>query len=326
MRNISHKYIVYRQAIGEFLEATRPTIMSSPAHTDRQVMTINFDSYIIGRSSKKSRTLRVAPSGYDLQNVIFAKVTETILSKYRGDIFHEILRRVKEECYIEASIVIHHSGDSDHFNCENWESTEVYVTSEKNEAPVVDAKYIVEHEPDTDFENIDNYVLELYPLYLWNRKRYDGSDVLDYLIRKKLKQCTYCFKKGKCIIPDEYLEQGEEGIANWQKSKSEKNPCNSMEKRMLKEMVHDRKDYARSCFYKCSNSVTGRKWDMPTLVFDGIYNQGKIRKAVAEHIFKNKTPNEIISMTNEQIHEQAKTYFTNMLQSAINDIKNSQTP
>lgn len=167
----------------------------------------------------------------------------------------------------------------------------------------------------TLLENVSAYA---YP-YTFENVEADIKKQIKKLIRNEL---TYCLKRGKSIVPQEYLDRKEEGIAEWRKLKSSSNKNNSIEKRMLQQIVRDKKRYAYDCMVQIQNKITtcgNQSWKMPRLEIDGRYNKQRTYKLVME-ILGAKDNQFYIELTEKQIENKFKEYWKNVLTSACNEI------
>ena len=142
-------------------------------------------------------------------------------------------------------------------------------------------------------------------------------------IKKLIKnELTYCLKRGKSIVPQEYLDRKEEGIMEWRKLKSAGNKNNSIEKRMLQQIVRDKKRYAYDCMTQIQNGITtcgNQSWKMPRLEIDGRYNKQRTYKLVTEILGTNNNQY-YIELTEKQIEDKFKEYWKNVLMSACDEI------
>lgn len=139
---------------------------------------------------------------------------------------------------------------------------------------------------------------------------------------------TYCLKKGKLIVPDEYIDKGEAGIEEWRQIKSANNKNNSIEKKMLKDIVRDKKVFAHDCIYKAMDvamSTDTVDWTIPKLTIDGRWNRQRVSKLVTK-VLGTKDKQKIIEMSKQEIMNRAKAYWKQQLMDAYNNLDKMEMP
>lgn len=141
---------------------------------------------------------------------------------------------------------------------------------------------------------------------------------IDTLIKRAIKdELAYCLKKGKVIVPKEYLDKGEAGIREWQEKKRSGNKNNSMEKRLIRETLKEKKNKLYHASYVAQVAmVRGREYGIPGLAIDFLYNKGYNRTLITSHLLKDKTDQDIMEMTDEQALAMAKEYWKSKLEEA----------
>ena len=151
---------------------------------------------------------------------------------------------------------------------------------------------------------------------------------LDKRIKKAVnrymrERLTYCLKKGRLIVSDDYLDKGEKGIKEWQELKSSQNKNNSIEKKLITQTVREKKRFAFSCARATEGKIAnvGTSWSIPRLTVDGCWNVGKNEKLVAE-IFNTKDKNFMMTIENEEILRKVKSHWKHELEKAINEVDN----
>lgn len=166
-----------------------------------------------------------------------------------------------------------------------------------------------------EFVYIDDISVRIYE-YRLDRMKDVIPKIIKRIVRKNL---TYCLKKGVCIVPDEYLDKGKKGIEEWKDMKSSSNKNNSMEKRMMKQLLRDKKDFTMDCVYTATRLIAGanQSWSIPALEVDGRYNKQRVRKLVTQ-LLKDKNDQGIMSMSNEEIVSLCKEYWKGILMDAYN--------
>lgn len=171
--------------------------------------------------------------------------------------------------------------------------------------------------------NPDEYVYleevsaQFYP-YAFNKI----SDHIMKLIKRLLRdEFTYCFKSGKLIVPDEYINKGKQGIDEWRELKSSNNKSNNMEKRLLKQAFHDKKEHAyKSMAYIMNEISQGRvDWSLPFLHVDGRWNRSRMDKLITQ-VANTKDKNRFLETPDEDINKKFKEYWKTILMNACNAI------
>ena len=147
------------------------------------------------------------------------------------------------------------------------------------------------------------------------------------LISKLYKEnFTYCVKNGEVIVPDEYLAKGKEGIEEWRELRKSKNKSNSMENRMLKQIVRDKKQYAYEYMLNITNmNCVYTSWTVPFITIDGRYNKQRMNKLVNE-VLGVKDNKNLIGIEKEDIEKLCKGYWKNMFKTAYTNIDNFVMP
>lgn len=144
------------------------------------------------------------------------------------------------------------------------------------------------------------------------------------LVKKFIRnELTYCIKQGNVVIPQEYLDKGKEGIEEWRETKASKNKNNNMEKRMLRQMLRDKKHsilmQMRTLMWRFPNGQDTRDWSIPHLTIYGNGNKTMAQKLVNQVLGK-MTDQEILNMTDEEISKKFKEYWKGILNKTIEQI------
>lgn len=164
---------------------------------------------------------------------------------------------------------------------------------------------------------LEKYTIEIYT----NSFREIGGDIKK-LIKKTIRnKLTYCIKSGKVIVPEEYLEKGRAGIEEWRQIKSSSNKNNSMEKRILKATYREKRLFASDNMYNIFRNITGQNysWKIPSLEIEGRHNQQKMSALITE-VFKDKSKQEFMEMSEENMMKKMKEYWKNILMDAYNAV------
>lgn len=163
---------------------------------------------------------------------------------------------------------------------------------------------------------LEKFMVGAYP-YMVERIEKNLGKLVNRFIRKEL---TYCMKNGTIIVPDEYLQKGKEGIAEWQELKRSNNKSNSMEKRMLKQVFRDRREFAYKVMAKIVDQISSsHTWTLPSLTVDGRWNVTKMNKLITQ-IADTKDKQKFLDMTNEELVKLFKEYWKDVLTKACEEI------
>ena len=147
------------------------------------------------------------------------------------------------------------------------------------------------------------------------------KDIPKIVKRVVNKNLTYCLKNGKNIVPDEYLDKGKSGIEEWRTLKSSQNKNNSMEKRIIKEALREKKNYMIACIETAMRNIVdvNTSWEVPALSIDGRWNAGKVKK-LSTQLFKDKSNQQIIEMSEEDVLAIVKEYWKKLLNDAYKEV------
>lgn len=167
--------------------------------------------------------------------------------------------------------------------------------------------------------------LERVTVRLYSYRFNNLSTMTSKLIAKFFREnLTYCIKSGVVIVPEEYLEKGKEGINEWREMKKNKNKNNSMEKRILRQALNDKKIFAVKALdlvmHEMCNFPT-RRWDIPGMEIEGRFNQQKVNKLMV-HITEATKQQQFMDMSKEEIVKKTKDYWKNILMEAYKRIDN----
>ena len=164
---------------------------------------------------------------------------------------------------------------------------------------------------------LEKFTITVYP---YSFKDIDGT--VKKIIKKFIRsQLTYCLKLDKVIVPQEYLDKGKDGIKEWRDIKSSNNKNNSIEKRMLKQILKDKRQYAyRAMLYVMGATIgTNRDWRIPVLELDGRYNTQKTMKLISK-LINTKDKQTFLQMTEDDIVNKFKEYWKQTLMDAYNEV------
>lgn len=193
----------------------------------------------------------------------------------------------------------------------------------------------IEDEKEFD-KTIKGYTRKSYrdneDIYLENIRytAYTGHfDDLEEKIKKQIKKfirnnLSYCIKKGKIIVPEEYLNRGKEGIDEWRQLKASNNKSNSMEKKLLKQIYADKKFYQYNTMSQIVDRIaSSQSWSIPHIEVDGRFNKQRTFKLINQ-ILGDKSKQEIMNMEEEEIVKAFKEYWKEILKKKYEEIDNME--
>lgn len=174
-----------------------------------------------------------------------------------------------------------------------------------------------------DYAYIEDIKCEVYNYYM-DRV---AEHIEKYIKRFFRTELTYCTLKGSLIVPKEYTVKGEEGIKEWRELKASKNKANSMEKRMLRTTLREKK---AEVFHQmqvllwrlpCAND---RDWTMPFIMIDGSGNKNRVQK-LTNQIIGGKTDSELLAMSSEDVEKEFKKFWKDKVMNIYNGIDDIDT-
>ena len=165
-------------------------------------------------------------------------------------------------------------------------------------------------------------LLEKYSVGAYGYVFENFDKTVDKLIKRLIrKEFTYCIAKNKIIIPEEYIAKGKDGITEWREIKGSNNKNNSLEKKLLRQVVAEKKEFMYIAMNQIVDKVaaTRRDWSIPTLAVEGNYNQGKIRK-LSNQIIDIKDRQALLDMDKKDVVKKFKEYWKQELMNAYEAI------
>lgn len=174
-------------------------------------------------------------------------------------------------------------------------------------------------------EDSDKYILlecvTVQAYAYWGQKI--TENVKRYIKRLIREDLTYCLKKDKVIIPEEYLGKGKEGIEEWRTIQSGKNKNNSMEKRVLQQVFKDKKTKAYGISSLIMDTLTTNMgehdWSIPNIQIDGRWNQTRMRKFITKRV-DTTDRQKFLNMSDEDMIKAFKEYWKTKLMDAYKAI------
>ncbi len=260
----------------------------------------------------------------DEVNIINNAIDKVIASKYTGKLYDKVLEEVyKTKLYFCASLAYNQDSLGNiYIETHNDNSKKDKYTNEN---------IVLTHGKVDEFEERvkdmqvrggygDNapkvYVEEVSITY----DSYSCHTVQDipYRIKKLIKEkLVYCLKDGKLIVPDKYLDKGTSGIEEWQTIKRSNNKNNSMEKKLIRDCLRNKKVYVNACLNTvCRAIIRDQDWSMPTLSVNGMYNQAYMKKCVT-HLLDGKDNKQIASLTDEEILQMVKKFWLDKINQTV---------
>lgn len=262
-----------------------------------------------------------------LDDMVKEEIMSKVLEGYKEDIANKVLENILDS---EVRFIGKINKDNNNANRSDISLIEEikeerndnydYRTDTKEfEELAKDLKTKTGYSPNSEEIYIEEICVDIYA-YMFNDFTKKIKKSINKYIRNNL---TYCLKKGKLIVPEEYINKGQEGIEEWRKIKSSNNKNNSIEKKLLKDTIKEKKKYAYDSVYRAMDKVTSAgnryDWTVPRLVIDGKYNKQRTQKLVTK-ILGTKDRQEIIEMSEQEIVNRAKAYWKQQLMDAYNEV------
>lgn len=249
--------------------------------------------------------------------------TEKILGGCKKDIKKEVYEAVYNTDLRAIGWIVEHGGHNSlntniEFGEENNEGFEYSTDMKEFEEKLKDVKTGSPYSSNKkDYVLLEKISVSVRP--------YQFSEI-DKTIKKQINkfiknELTYCLKKDEVIVPQEYLDKGEEGIKEWRDIKASKNKNNSIEKKILRQAVQDKKAYAMDVMYKVMDAAMNNThdWSIPSITIDGRWNKQRTQKLVNK-ILENKSQQFYIDVDKKEIVEEFKDYWKDILMTAYNNV------
>lgn len=318
------QYVIYEDTLENTLtkiESQDQTVLYE-YETKKKELTKEQEYIQRDNSWRARQSQSVNVSQYDLKNITEKITDETFMSGYDGDIVKKVSEDILSKKVIvfvtvgEGSVsIITDVGEKENRNY-------VYDTEEladKLDNLKLDASFY-RHEAEKPKVNFELLKLTIGGMYYYRKQDFVNKipKMAKAFIRSKY---VYCTKNGKNIVPKEYLDKGEKGIAEWQELKKSSNKNNSIEKRLIIQTVREKRNFAFACAreVECKIGSVGSSWSIPRLTVDGCWNAGKNTKLVSE-LFNTKDKNAMMTIEDEKILEEVKGHWKNQLEKAIETI------
>lgn len=146
------------------------------------------------------------------------------------------------------------------------------------------------------------------------------------LVNKFMREnLTYCIKNNMVIIPQEYLDKGIGGIEEWREIKRSSNKNNSIEKRLIKEVLQNKRAFAYDAMHQILFKITrsGCDWSLPVITVDGQWNKTKINKLVTK-LADTKNKQKFMETSEEEIFNTFKEYWKEKLMEIYDEIDKAE--
>lgn len=268
------------------------------------------------------RTCDVCVREYNLKEMVSKAMYARVLSGEKDGIVNNVLNDILDSkiyvtirvdtvhgCKREDIEILYGDNDKDKY--------ELLYDMESMDKELAEVRHQGFNAKPDEYVYLERVNVQFYP-YAFNKI----SDHIMQLIKRLLRdEFTYCFNSGKLIVPDEYINKGKQGIDEWRELKSSNNKGNNMEKRLLKQAFHDKKEHAyKSMAYIMNEISKGRvDWTLPFLHVDGRWNKSRMDKLITQ-VANTKDKNRFLNTPDEDINKKFKEYWKSILMNACNAI------
>ena len=175
---------------------------------------------------------------------------------------------------------------------------------------------------DSYFLKAEEYVyMESVVIRVYRHSFYDIHKDVEKLVKRFIRnEMTYCIKKDKIVVPEEYIAKGKEGITQWREMKKNNSKSNNMEKRMIKQLFRDKREAAYFYMMKVVDQISiSHNWSLPSMTVDGRWNRSKMDKLVTQ-LLNTKDQKAFMDISNEEMLDKMKVYWKKKLMEAYNAI------
>lgn len=260
-----------------------------------------------------------------LEDMVKNKITNSVSNKYKDNIQEKALNDILDtEVRFLAKV---ERKDKDRINVTTYQEIgdehsdryEYHNDIKEFEELAKKATKNASYSGDGEIVYLEKVAADVY-VHSFNDLTKTITKAINKYIRNNL---TYCLKNGKLIIPDEYLDKGERGVEEWRNIKSSSNKSNSIENKLIKDAINEKKQYAYDCVNRAMDKVLSagdsHDWTIPRLTIDGKYNRQRTQKLAAK-VLGTKDKQKLIEMSEQEIINRAKAYWKQKLMDAYNEV------
>lgn len=324
-------YLIHEDTVGNFIEYCSKVLNDNSDKAVIYSYTCKPREYTDEQKEIQTKcgwlatpTIWVRMHEHDTIKTIEQMVKQLVVSKYRGDLHTKALQDFLGS---KVYIVLEHEDDDN----KRYGSAGVQVYYEKQEnlpEIITDKQALIDvldndynrHYRNGEYEKV--YIESFSAKVDYYTVRY-AQEADKYIKRYVKSALPYCLKQGKSIVPDEYLDKGEQGIEEYIAIKRSSNKNNSIEKQLVKQTLNDKKERAKDIECGLFSVITNSQstdWTMPHLEIDGRWNKARINKHVVHMLGVDKSA--ILKMTDDDIVNKVKEEWKKVLMDAYNAVDN----
>lgn len=312
------KYIIYQRTIQELIDDAQNNTSGDEAVYKYRNNTIPVDQLIKQQhmSWVTKHTVSLSAGEARLHTILREMVMQSAIEKPDTTVFYDVMTKIKKQKIIVTAEVT----DNDVKLREDFEHGVDTLNFSQDVAAFereIDQK--VCRDNCNDIYRIEE-IKVCVPIYRFNTL----DRKLEKLTKKAIKErLTYCLKNGMVIVPQEYLAKGERGIKEWQEHKRSHNANNSMEKRMLRKLLRDKKNLVHTMLKQIARLAVepNGDWTIPGLTVARLYNETCMKKLTST-LLKDKSEQTIIALTHDDIVDMCRDYWKRQLNDVIAKMDN----
>lgn len=302
------KYILCEKTVGELLECIRDQSTETffyVYHHDYMDMTPTQRALQQQNRYITHRQISMHLSPYEISTLLEDIVYEMVKEQYNGDFKSELKRRLLDQKVITTADIDAYSVN---FNCG-------YKTNIKHNDYLTDIVSFEEELKKSTFpisrlnNDVKLYVEHVTVISTLYQTRYMAA-AIDREINRRAKSLTFCLKNDRLIIPKEYAVRGKAGISAWQEYKRSRSSMNTMEKRVMRKLINDKKIAMKGVFSALINDVSYplQDYTLPQICVDGARNSAKKDKLINK-LLADKTQQEIMNLTVTEMRRLIRDFF-----------------
>lgn len=307
------KYIIHQRTIQDLIEESEQSPKDDIIyyHKNNTIPAVQLVAQQdVAWNAKKQFSLIIREN--EIYDILCKMVVQSALKRPDTSVEYDVLTNIKKQrVFIVAEIT----------------GTEIRM-SEEYESNINIRDYsedIVEFEREIDrvvlkdsWGNTDYRVTGITVFCAWHRLQ-KLRIILKKLVKKAIKEnLAYCLRNGRVIVPQEYLDKGERGITEWQEHKRSSDKRNTMEHRMTRTLVNDKKKLLSDTLLEITRliAIQGNDWSIPKISVNGLYNKGRMAK-LANSFIKQKSAQEILELTEQDIIDMCRNYWKQKMTDTI---------